>query len=70
VPRSALLARLIDLATERLAARLSALKCQRGSAQADLQPGSQCRHECQQCVGQLTTMLPLRDRWPRTTGPP
>lgn len=21
--------------------------------QADLQPGSQCRHECQQCVGQL-----------------
>ena len=28
--------------------------------QADLQPGSQCRHECQQCVGQLTTVLQLR----------
>ena len=38
--------------------------------QADLQPGSRCRHECQQLVGQLTTVLLLRDRGPRTTVPP
>lgn len=38
--------------------------------QADIQPGSQCRHECQHCVEQLTTVLLLRDRGPRTTGPP
>ena len=37
--------------------------------QADTQPGSQCRHECQQCVGQLTTVLLPRARGPRTTGP-
>ena len=37
--------------------------------QADTQPGSQCRHECQQCVGQLTTVLLLCARRPRTTGP-
>jgi hypothetical protein len=37
--------------------------------QADIQPGSQCRHECQQWAGQLTTVLLLRDRGPRTTGP-
>jgi len=36
--------------------------------QADIQPGRQCRHECQQCVGQLTTVQLLRDRGPRTTG--
>ncbi len=38
--------------------------------QADLQPGSQLRHECQQCVGQLTTVLLLRVLGPRTTGFP
>ena len=38
--------------------------------QADLQPGSQFPHECQQCVGQLTTELLPSDRGPRTTGPP
>jgi hypothetical protein len=34
---------------------------------ADLQHCSQCRRECQQCVGQLTTVLLTRDRGPRTT---
>jgi hypothetical protein len=37
--------------------------------QADTQTGSQCSHECQPCVGQLTTVLLLRARGPRTTGP-
>ena len=35
--------------------------------QADNQTGSQCRHECQQCMEQLTTVLLLRARGPRTT---
>lgn len=38
--------------------------------QAAIQPGGQCRHECQQCVGQLTNVLLPRDRGPRTTDPP
>jgi hypothetical protein len=31
---------------------------------ADIQPGSWCRGEGQQCAGQLTTALLLRDRGP------
>ena len=36
---------------------------------ADFQPGGQCHHGCQHCVGQLTDVVILRNRGPRATGP-
>ena len=40
-----------------------------GRQQGDIQPGGQCHHEFQQCLGQLAKVLILRKRGLRMTGP-